>query len=239
MFEDSTFESTGRIRTRSRRWMLATFALNGAVLVALILIPLFYPEALPRQFMSILLVAPPPPPPAPQSPPVREPTRAFHGRPEMIGLQLTAPRQIPTGFHQDTRPEAAPDGPQLLTMDEGTGIPGGDPFRRGPETVVQPAPRPKGLEHISSGVAAGLLIQKTLPIYPPIAKQARIEGTVVLQAIISKSGNIENLRVVSGPAMLQQAALDAVRQWRYRPYMLDNEPVEVETTVNVIFSFSR
>jgi protein TonB len=81
-----------------------------------------------------------------------------------------------------------------------------------------------------------MLIQKTIPTYPPIAKAARVQGTVVLQALISKQGTIENLKVVSGPAMLQQAAEDAVRQWRYRPYLLNNDPVEVETTVNVIFT---
>jgi protein TonB len=90
--------------------------------------------------------------------------------------------------------------------------------------------------NISAGVAVGMLLQKTTPIYPPIAKAARVSGTVVLQATISKTGLIENLRVISGPAMLQQAALDAVKTWRYRPYLLNNEPVEVETTVNVIFT---
>ena len=90
--------------------------------------------------------------------------------------------------------------------------------------------------NISAGVAVGLLIQKTIPVYPPIAKAARVSGTVVLQATISKQGTIENLHVVSGPAMLQQAAMDAVRTWRYRPYLLNNEPVEVDTTVNVIFT---
>jgi protein TonB len=81
-----------------------------------------------------------------------------------------------------------------------------------------------------------LALQKTAPSYPAIAKTARISGTVVLQAVISKAGTIQNLRVVSGPSMLQQSALDAVRSWRYRPYMLNNEPVEVETTVNVVFA---
>jgi protein TonB len=89
---------------------------------------------------------------------------------------------------------------------------------------------------ISSGVMQGMLLQKTPPNYPPIAKAARVSGTVVLQATISKTGAIENMRVLSGPAMLQQAAMDAVRSWRYRPYLLNNEPVEVETTVNVIFT---
>jgi protein TonB len=99
---------------------------------------------------------------------------------------------------------------------------------------VQKAPPVK--VNISAGVAVGMLLQKTQPIYPPIAKAARVSGIVVLQATISKTGSIENLKVVSGPAMLQQAALDAVRTWRYRPYLLNNEPVEVETTVNVIFT---
>jgi protein TonB len=91
---------------------------------------------------------------------------------------------------------------------------------------------------ISAGVAGGLLIQKTAPIYPQIAKEARVSGTVVIQAIISKTGMVENLRVVNGPTMLRQAALDAVKTWRYRPYLLSGEPVEVETTVNVAFTIS-
>jgi protein TonB len=81
----------------------------------------------------------------------------------------------------------------------------------------------------------GLLLFNPVPIYPPIAIATRTGGTVVLAAIISKTGAIENLRVVSGPAILQQAALDAVRRWRYRPYTLNGQPVEVETTVNVVF----
>jgi protein TonB len=81
-----------------------------------------------------------------------------------------------------------------------------------------------------------MLLNRTVPLYPPIAKAARVSGTVVLQATISKTGTIENLRVISGPAMLQQSAMDAVRSWRYRPYLLNNEPVEVETTVNVVFT---
>jgi protein TonB len=89
---------------------------------------------------------------------------------------------------------------------------------------------------ISSGIAVGLLRQKTAPVYPPIAKTARVQGTVVIQATISKTGAIDNLHVVSGPTMLRQAALDAVKTWRYSPYMLSGEPVEVETTVNVVFA---
>jgi protein TonB len=107
-------------------------------------------------------------------------------------------------------------------------------FGSGTGPQVKAAPPRK--VNISAGVELGLLIQKVTPTYPPIAKAARVQGTVVLQATISKQGTIEDLKVVSGPPMLQQAALDAVRQWRYRPYLLNNEPVEVETSVQVIFT---
>jgi protein TonB len=84
----------------------------------------------------------------------------------------------------------------------------------------------------------GDLTRKTQPTYPAIARNARIQGIVVLQAIISKQGTIENLKVLAGHPMLVPAAIDAVRQWRYRPYVLNNEPVEVETQITVNFSLA-
>jgi protein TonB len=84
----------------------------------------------------------------------------------------------------------------------------------------------------------GDLVHKVLPIYPPLARAARIQGQVVLQALISKQGVIENLKVLSGHPMLAPAAKEAVRQWRYRPYVLNNEPVEVETQITVNFSLA-
>jgi protein TonB len=88
-------------------------------------------------------------------------------------------------------------------------------------------------------VEQGLLVRQTRPVYPAIGLAMHAQGTVILAATISKAGNIENLRVLSGPALLQQAALDAVKTWQYRPYLLDGEPVEVETTVNITFSLNR
>jgi protein TonB len=88
---------------------------------------------------------------------------------------------------------------------------------------------------ISTGSAVALLVKSTPPAYPAIAKQARVQGIVVIQATIAKSGAVGNLRAVSGPAMLRQAALDSVKNWRFKPYMLDGEPIEVDTTVNVNF----
>jgi protein TonB len=115
----------------------------------------------------------------------------------------------------------------------GGGVPGAFGDMKSAPKVQAAAPKKV---NISGGVAAGMLLDKTMPMYPPIAKAARVSGTVVLQATISKTGTIMNLRVISGPAMLQQAAMDAVRSWRYRPYLLNNDPVEVDTTVNVVFS---
>jgi periplasmic protein TonB len=91
---------------------------------------------------------------------------------------------------------------------------------------------------ISSGVAAGMLIQKTPPVYPSIAKAARVAGTVELRATIAKNGTIKDVQVVNGPAMLRQAAVDAVRKWRYKPYKLNNDPVEVDTTIKLVFSLT-
>jgi protein TonB len=96
-----------------------------------------------------------------------------------------------------------------------------------------------GPVHLSSTLVQGLLVYKTMPAYPAIAKVTHKEGTVVLQATISKAGTIENLHVISGEPMLRQAALDAVSHWRYRPYLLNGQPVEVETTVNVIFKMTQ
>jgi protein TonB len=82
---------------------------------------------------------------------------------------------------------------------------------------------------------AGLLLTPIQPIYPPIAKAAGVQGTVVVEAIISRAGRIESLHTISGPPMLRAAALDAISAARYRPYMLDGEPTEVQTTITVVF----
>jgi periplasmic protein TonB len=89
--------------------------------------------------------------------------------------------------------------------------------------------------HVSTGVSEGMLLAPIRPAYPVIAKVARVQGTVVVEAVISRQGAIESLHVVSGPAMLQNAALDAIREARYRPYRLNGEPIAVETTITVIF----
>lgn len=233
MFEDSTFESTDRIHTRSRGWMIATFALNAAILLALILIPLFYPEALPRVVLSILMQAPPTPVEEPK--PVVRPANATVVQTEIPNGSIVAPSVIPKGWKTTTGTEVVEDPKWIALGPEGSGSDSPDGLFRGTGAHANVVGTPTGPKHISSGVAIGLLIHKVIPDYPPIPKTIHLEGTVVLQATISKGGAIENLRVVSGPALLQQAALDAVKQWQYKPYLLNGEPVEVETTVNVEF----
>lgn len=236
MFEDSTFESTGRIHTRSRSWMAATFALNSGILLALILIPLIYPQALPRAAQNILMVAPAPPPEEPKRQPE---TRVAHASMARMESGYQAPSVIPRHIYYADKREAAL--PPINVADLGDASPfskGNNPFQGQQGTEVVRA-EPQREVHIAGSVEEGLLLRKTIPAYPPIAIAARVEGTVVLEATISRSGRIENLRAVAGPAMLQQAALNAVQQWRYRPYLLDHQPVEVETTINVVFKLNE
>jgi len=89
---------------------------------------------------------------------------------------------------------------------------------------------------VSAGVAQGLLIHQVAPVYPPEARNSRLEGVVILQAVIGKDGRIKDLRLLSGRKELAPAAIGAIQQWRYRPYLLAGNPVEVETTITVKFN---
>jgi len=237
MFEDATFDSQGTITTSSRRWSLAAFALNGSVLAAMIIFPLIHPEAIPHRIIDIAL-APPPAQHAPDPVPTQRAASRAQGARSATMPNLGAPVTIPKFIN--TAPvlsDPAWSRPLAMNM-PATGIPGGDVFR-GVAVPVHLVMKTIPPVVISKGVAAGMLISRTIPNYPAIARAAHVEGTVVLHALISKSGAVVNLRVEGGPTMLQQAALDAVAQWRYRPYLLNGSPVEVETTVNVVFSLGR
>ncbi len=156
---------------------------------------------------------------------------------QMMNDQLTAPRMI-SGDMKKQGVENAPP-PPSLGAGAADGLGGGSTMASVFGGHNQPIVKSARPITISSGVATGMLIQKTPPIYPTIAKAARVSGTVELQATISKAGTIKDLHIVSGPAMLRQPALDAVRTWRYKPYKLNNDPVEVETTVNVVFTLGN
>ena len=245
LFADTLFESKRNVNGR-RRWMtVLSLAIQGVLLCIAVLVPLIYTEALPRQQLLTLLIAPPPPPPPPP-PAVQEVIKRV--RPietEMVGGQLRTPARIPSQIamiHEEEPPPAVSSGGVI------GGVPGGIPGGQlggviggiigSASNVVPRAPKlePTMRVRVSQGVSSGRLINKVEPVYPQLARTARVQGQVVLTAMISKDGTIQDLRVLSGHPLLVQAALDAVRQWRYKPYLLNGEPVEVETTVTVNFT---
>ncbi len=244
MFEDSLVESSGRLRTKRKWTTMLSFILQCVLIGIMVLIPLIYTEALPKQQLMTFLVAPPPPPPPPP-PPAAIPVKVVKViQTDIVNGQLRTPTKIPEKIAM-IKEEAAP--PPMTTGGVIGGVPGGVPGGSmggviggiiGSTPVAVPRVAMPSRVRVSAGVQQGNLINQVKPIYPAIAKSARISGAVVLQAEISKQGTIENLRVISGHPMLVQNALDAVRQWRYKPYLLNGEPVPVETTITVNFTLS-
>jgi len=151
---------------------------------------------------------------------------------KMMNDQLSAPARIPKNQMVQNAPPPANFNPSGMENMGGIGSNAGIYSAKGQPRVVKSA-RPIA---ISSVVAGTLVVQKVTPQYPTVAKLARVSGTVILDLVIAKDGSLKELRVVSGPQMLWQPALDAVRRWRFRPYKLNNEPVDVETTVGVVFT---
>ncbi|MBZ5706754.1 MAG: energy transducer TonB [Acidobacteriia bacterium] len=245
MFEDSLIESGGRLRTKRGATTLISFLLQVFLIGILILIPLLYTEALPKQQLMTFLVAPPPPPPPPP-PPAATPIKVVKQiQSDIVNGQLRTPTKIPEKVQMIKEEEAPP--PVMATGGVVGGVPGGVPGGQmggviggiiSSTPVAVPRVATPQRVRVSQGVSQGLLIRKVQPVYPPLARQARIQGNVVLQAEISKDGTIENLRLMSGHPMLAPSAIEAVKQWRYKPYFLNGEPVEVETQITVIFSLS-
>ncbi|MCI0350078.1 MAG: energy transducer TonB [Acidobacteriales bacterium] len=238
MFEDSLVESSGKLKTKRPLMTLLSFGLQGFLIGILILIPLIYTEALPKQQLMTFLVAPPPPPPPPPPAAVVKVTKI---ETELDQGVLRQPTKIPEKIKIVKEEEQ----PAQSTAGILGGVPGGVPGGAAGgviggiigSTSVPRIAAPQRVR-VSQGVTEGLLTRKVQPTYPPLAKTARIQGDVVLNAVISKNGSIENLRVMSGHPMLVTSALDAVKQWKYRPYILNGEPVEVETTITVKFTLA-
>jgi protein TonB len=238
MFEHSLMESGKTHPARSKYWPFISLLVNGAGMITLIAWPLLHPEALPRQMIATLMVAPSPPP----MPPRTEPAPKVQTRSEILNVGLQAPSTIRMQI-KAVNESPMPPSFQATAIDSlSSGTPRGignvlDSLGTGAPIIVKQALE-KPLS-ISSGVMAGNLLLRTLPQYPAIARTTHIQGGVVLQATISKTGSIENLRVISGPPMLRQAAIGAVQTWRYKPYLLNGYPVEVETTINVVFNLGE
>jgi protein TonB len=248
MFADSILEF-GQQKKRQSFATVTSFVLNCMAIGVMLIMPLLFTESLPKAQLLTFLVAPPPPPPPP--PPAAEQVQRVvrQIQTDMLNTgQLRTPTKIPQKV-QMIREEDAPP-PMPATGGVIGGVPGGVPGGQlsgvigGIVSATSNAAVPKFVPvtpqriRISQGVTRGLLVQKVEPAYPPLARSARVQGDVVLSAIIDSNGQITNLQLVSGHPMLVPSAIAAVKQWRYKPYLLNGQPVEVETTITVIFSLS-
>jgi periplasmic protein TonB len=239
MFE-STLDSSWNERTRHGLTTLTSFGLQALAVVVLLIAPLLRPTGMPsfRELSTPISLG---------QAPISAPAVQSHARGNMTVTSLAdnvlrLPPRIPHGVaasSDDAPPEVGDLGTSVL------GGPGSSDqrgvanlFSSGTRPIIPVTPLAVAHPVRLSKMSEGDLIRKVLPIYPPLARSARIQGTVVLMAMISKTGAIENLRLLSGHPMLAPAAIEAVRQWRYRPYVLNNEPVEVETQITVNFSLA-
>jgi periplasmic protein TonB len=237
MFQESLVESSSLLRGRNRWPAVISFAIQATIASSLIALPLLHPEILPMSAPRLSLEAPPPMKPPVPVEPVRVETSS-------AAATVAAPVQVARISTEGFRDRAqAMDQPLLPVGVNMIGV-GPNPLTTlgslgtaGPHVVAgPPAGRiAEGPLHVSTGVMAGQLLEPIRPEYPVIARLSHTEGTVVVQAIIAKPGKIESARVVSGPAALQAAALQAVREARYRPFLLNGLPTEVETTVSIVF----
>lgn len=243
MFEDMVVSGAHSAKTNKPWTVVVSMLFQVLFLGILILIPLIYTEALPKAMLATMIVAPPPPPPPPPPPAATPVVRVKPQVHLMDAGKLVAPKVIPKDIK--IIKEEAPD----MNAGMAGGVPGGVAGGSmggviggviGGMGGAPPPPKPVASRIRQGGsVQAALLVNKVQPVYPPLARQTRISGTVRLHAIISKTGTVTSLEVLSGHPLLVRAAMDAVQQWRYKPTLLNNEPVEVDTTIDVIFSLNQ
>ncbi|HEX7960856.1 MAG TPA: energy transducer TonB [Terriglobales bacterium] len=236
MFANSLLECAPNLQNRRRWTLLLSLALQATAVSLALMYPLFHPEGLP--FIStvpkiafsaptVVRVIPA------ENDYVRPPNASQLQWPQQITVRHTGSSSLAKADNREFPPDGGP-----FSIGQ-TGPP--DAIRNlfsshGP-TVLRPAPptQPLRLSHLDEG----RLLQKVQPTYPVMAKQLRVQGDVVLTALIAKDGSIEGLKVLSGHPLLIRAALDAVSQWRYKPYILNGSPVEVETRIEVAFRLEQ
>lgn len=235
---DQLVESTNKKNTNKVWSFWVSVGVQALVLFILILIPLIYTKALPAALMTSFLVAPPPPPPPPP------PAVVVHEKPQPKFIQqgkLIAPTVIPKQIKkviETAQPDAGAMGGVVGGVPGGSadGVLGG--IIGGAPGGLPPPPKPTEPMRVGGNVMAARITNEVKPIYPQIAKMAHVQGTVVLHAIIAEDGTIQQLTVISGHPLLRQAALDAVKQWRYQPTTLNGQPTKVDTTIDVVFDMS-
>lgn len=254
MFEQTFVEGTGKT---NKSWtVFVSFGLQIGLVALMIVIPLLNPDVLPKSQLASLLIAPPPPPPPPPPPAAAAPVKVVKVIPRQFDAgRLMAPKQIPKEIaiiKEDDMPP--PSGAVGVVGGVPGGVPGGTAggvigsiiggvpsAAPPPPPPVKEAPKAAAPQRIRVGgnVQQAKLVRQPRPSYPPLAKQARIQGTVRFNAIIGKDGTIQNLTLVSGHPLLVPSATDAVKQWVYQPTLLNGEPVEVVTQIDVNFTLSQ
>ncbi|MGA3187417.1 MAG: energy transducer TonB [Bryobacteraceae bacterium] len=213
----------------------------------LIAIPLIFSDRLPdvRLFIPLSLPSPPPPPPPEhvQTAASSSRTRSAQARPFVIPTHVSALSQIPD--------VGVIEAPPAYASGVDNGVPGGtgsflgiaqlfhEPLPQTKPHLAEPVKIPAKPVPIGGDVQAAKLLKKIVPVYPPLARQARVSGTVQLIGVIAKDGTIQQLQVVGGNPLLVKAALDAVRQWIYLPTLLNGQAVEVIAPIDVIFTLSQ
>jgi len=246
MFEDSLIESTNRSKTRRGTATAISFAIQAGIVAVLVLLPLIFVQALPTARLATELVAPPPPPPPP--PPAAASAAPAHPQPVKSVPTLTAELRTPTRIPKQvsTAPESASASASAVPAPGGVigGVPGGVAGGQIGGTIggvlnAVPAAVPNLQRvRVSQGVSQGLLVHKVEPKYPNLARQAHVQGTVQLHALVGKDGKVETVQVMSGQPMLASAAVQAVREWKYKPYLLNGKPVEIDTDITVNFTLN-
>ncbi len=237
---------------KSGNWKRATmpiaYMFEVIVVGVMILVPLIYTEALPKAQLMTFLAAPPPPPPPPPPPAAPAPRIVRKVTVEDI---MKAPTVIPRTIAKiKDEPEPAPNAALGVVGGVPGGVPGGQMggvlggvIGGVMSAAPPPPPPPKAATpkriRVGGQVEAAKLIFAPKPLYPPLAKMARIQGSVRLEAIIAKDGMIQDLKVLSGHPLLVKSALEAVQKWRYQPTLLNGEPVEVVTEIDVNFTLAE
>ena len=242
----------GRSRTTRREALAASALFQACAILLLVIAPLFATST--RLVYQRYEVIPPyggmPKASQPLTPQRSQPTEIHNRPPKLNFTQISAPNRIPPTISEgdkeklgaDVLSTTNPAGTGGSGTSVGTGLISLFDDRNGPkppQPVVTSAPVPHAPVSISEGVVLGKLTHRVEPIYPIIARQTRTEGTVQLRAIISKDGTVEHLEVLSGSPLLVRAATDAVLQWRFRPTLLNGEPVEVHTYFTVVFHLGQ
>jgi protein TonB len=254
------FEQTfvGDAKTKKPGAVMAAFVIQIVLIAGVAIIPMIWFDVLPAAQLTSFLVAPPPPPPPPPPPAAAAPVKVVKVIPRQFDAgKLMAPKAVPKEVAQIKEEELPPPSSGVAGVVGGVpgGVAGGTPggvlggiIGSVPSAAPPPPPPPKKEEakpvtpqriKVGGNVQSAKLVRQPRPVYPPLAKQARISGVVKLSAIISKDGTIQHLEVIGGHPLLVPAALEAVKQWVYQPTLLNGEPVEVQTQIDVNFTLSQ